>query len=306
MYGREKMWAETDWRRRLGYSLLGELHIPGRLRSWHVIAELRRRGLWNPAPLTLCDAGGGEGAFAYYVARRFPAWRVVVADNEPKTLDRADRIRRRLGLDNLEVVARDLCQPGEANAYDLVICADVLEHIDDDDRAVKHMAEALKPGGLMIVTSPSVPQPRHLPLVAWRERRIGFSPEDYGHVRQGYSLGRLAEVFANAGLDVDTVRYTFGRFGTLMFDVFFVTGDNRPNPLVFASLLPLYLALAKLDVVLPTRHGAAVLGVARKPPVPRAPLGRPDLQLVSHPGPDGAGSEDNPLQVGGMAEPARA
>lgn len=273
MYGREKRWGETDWRRRWGYTLLGELHFPGRLRAWHVIAELRRRGLWGPTPRALYDAGGGEGAFAYYVAHRFPAWQVVVADNEADTIARGRRIKQRLGLSNLEVREVDLREPGDEKTYDVVLCADVLEHILEDDRVVKHMTHALRPGGVLIVTAPSVPQPRHLRTVAWRERRIGFDPADYGHVRDGYSVDALHRLLDNAGLEVDAVRYTFGRAGTLMFDIFFTTGDNRPHPVVYGLLFPFYVLLAQIDLRLPSRHGAAVLGVARKP------LDRPSTTL---------------------------
>lgn len=264
MYGREKRWAESDWRRRLGYSLLGELHVPGRLRSWHVIRELRRRGLWTPAPRALYDAGGGEGALAYHVARRFPAWRVVVADNEPRTLARGRVIKERLGLGNLEVRAVDLRDPGDEAEYDVVVCADVLEHIEEDDRVVKHLSQALKPGGVLLVTSPSVPQPRHLPIVGWRERRIGFDAHAYGHVRQGYSERSLRRLFENSGLVTERIRFTFGPFGTLMFDLFFAAGDSRPNPALYLALFPLYVGLASLDVAVPSRRGAAILGVARK------------------------------------------
>jgi SAM-dependent methyltransferase len=265
MYGREKRWGESDWRRRLGYAVLGELHIPGRLRSWHVIRQLRRRGLWDPRPRALYDAGGGEGAFAFYLARRFPAWRVVVGDNEPRTIARALRIKRRLGLENLEVREVDLREPGDEAEYDVVICADVLEHIEEDAQVVKHLGHALKPGGILLVTSPSVPQPRHLPLVAWRERRIGFHPTDYGHVRPGYSETSLAHLFTEAGLESETIRFTFGACGTLMFDLFFASGDSRPNPLLYAALFPVYLGLSALDLTLPGRRGAAILGVARRP-----------------------------------------
>jgi SAM-dependent methyltransferase len=241
------------------------LHIPGRLRSWHVIRQLRRRGAWDPRPRALYDAGGGEGAFAYYVAQRFPAWRVVVADNEPRTIDRALRIKRQLGLGNLEVREADLRDPGDEAEYDIVVCADVLEHIEEDDRVVKHLGQALKPGGILLVTSPSVPQPQHLPLVAWRERRIGFQPIDYGHVRPGYTAASLAHLFRDAGLDVEEIGFTFGPCGTLMFDLFFASGDSRPNPLLYAALFPVYMGLAVLDVTFPARHGAAILGVARRP-----------------------------------------
>src|SRR5438046_9298360 len=91
MYGREKAWGESDRKRRLGYQLFGELHVPGRLRSWHVMKELRRRGLWNETPRALLDAGGGEGAFAYHVARRFPSWQAALVDHEPTTRERPPR-----------------------------------------------------------------------------------------------------------------------------------------------------------------------------------------------------------------------
>jgi 2-polyprenyl-3-methyl-5-hydroxy-6-metoxy-1,4-benzoquinol methylase len=266
LYGQEKAFGEADWRRRLGYRTVGEIHVPGRLRIWHVIKELRRLGLWNPRPLTVLDAGGGEGSFCYFMARRFPGWRVVLGDNAPSTLERAAAIRQALGLGNLELREMDLLDLGERETYDAIVCSDVLEHIEEDGRVVSNLAAALKPGGLLIVTSPSVPQPRHLPLVAWREERIAFTPEDYGHVRQGYSEADLERLFTNADLETERVRRTFGPFGTLMYDIFFVTGDSQPNPVVFAGLFPLYLGLSALDVMLPApQAGAAILGVARKP-----------------------------------------
>ena len=265
VYGSEKAWGEPDWKRRLGYRWLGELHIPGRLRSWFIVRALRGLGFWDHTPRSLYDAGGGEGAFAVHVARRFPSWRVVVADNEARTIERALRIKQALGLDNLEIREVDLREPGDEEAHDVVVCADVLEHIEDDEAVVRHLARALKPGGVLLVTSPSVPQPRHLPLVAWRERRIGFDPRDYGHVRAGYSEDRLRALFEGVGLRVESVRRTFGPAGTLMFDLFFVTGDSRPHPLVYLALFPLYIALAAVDVLLPSRRGAAVMGIARKP-----------------------------------------
>ena len=264
VYGREKALAEDDWRRRLGYRAIGEMHMPGRLRIWHVMKEMRRLGFWNGRPVRMLDAGGGEGAFAYHMARRFPAWTVVVADNADSTLERGRRIRDALGLQNLHVRRADLLDFDEEAAYDVIVCSDVLEHIEDDGRVMRGLARALRPGGAVILTSPGVPQPKHLPLVAWRERRIGFSPSDYGHVRQGYSEETLGGIIRDAGLDVERIRWTYGRFGTLMFDLFFVTGDSRPNPLVFAALFPLYMALSALDVALPARHGAGILGVGRK------------------------------------------
>ena len=49
-----------------------------------------------------------------------------------------------------------------------------------------------------------------------------------------------------------------------MFDLFFVTGDSRPHPLVYAALFPLYMGLSMVDVMGPARGGAAIFGIARK------------------------------------------
>ncbi len=265
LFGREKRFGEADWKRRLGYTLLGEMHIPGRLRVWHLIKVLRELGLWQPKPLAMLDAGGGEGAFAYNCARRFPAWQVVVADDEPETLARGRRIQAGLGLHNLQVQPVDLTDFHATACYDIVICSDVLEHIEDDETVVRNLACALKPGGVLCLTSPSIPQRRHLALVAWRERRIGFHPSQYGHVRDGYSTADMQHFLEANDLVVNTIRWTFGRFGTLMFDIFFVTGDNRPPLLAYAALFPVYLGLSALDVALPNRSGSAILAVGRKP-----------------------------------------
>ncbi len=47
--------------------------------------------------------------------------------------------------------------PFREGAFDLVVCMDVLEHLDDD-LALEEMAEVLKPGGELLVTVPASPR----------------------------------------------------------------------------------------------------------------------------------------------------
>jgi SAM-dependent methyltransferase len=74
--------------------------------------------------------------------------------------------------------ADSLNLPFADSAFDLVICAEVLEHIADDGRALSELARVLKPGGDLVV---SVPR-------AWPERICWRLAPDYsaangGHVR---------------------------------------------------------------------------------------------------------------------------
>jgi SAM-dependent methyltransferase len=217
-------------------------------------------------PVRLLEAGCGKGDLAVYLARRNPHWQVVGLELDPERLDRGRRAAQYLGLKNIEFRSGDLLDPMFDAEFDLILSADVLEHIEDDLAVLRNLCRALRPGGFVLVTSPSIPQRKHLRTVSWREKRIGFQPSDYGHVRDGYSREDLEGKFITAGgLPVDC-RFTFGFFGTLAFDLFFTIGDNRPNPLVYALMFPWLMALAGLDVAFPTRTGSAILAVAQRPP----------------------------------------
>ncbi len=141
----------------------------------------------------------------------------------------------------------------------------MLEHIEDDRGAMANLARALAPGGYLLLTFPSVPQRRHLKMVAWRERRIGFKPEDIGHVRPGYSPDMINGLAREVGLEPVKTVWTYGPFGNLAHDLFFVLGDSKPNPIVFAASLPFLLALSFLENHTPTRHGSGLLAIVRKP-----------------------------------------
>jgi len=262
--GEGKKYFEKDWKRRMAYSAFGEPHVPGWIRLQHVLRSIRSLPL-NGGPVRLLDAGCSRGDLMTYLAERNPHWKLFGLELEGDRVEMAESIGRRVNLKNVAYLRADICHLPFENEFDIVVCSDVLEHISDDRAAFLNLARALKPGGYLVVTSPSVPQPKHLASVAWRERRIGFCPSEYGHVREGYSVNDLKRLFEETGSEPVQIRHTYGPWGTLCFDLFFSIGDSRPNPLVFATLFPLLKALAYMDLHGVPAHGAAVLGIARKP-----------------------------------------
>lgn len=261
--GEGKKYVEKDWKRRAAYTLLGEPHVPGWIRLQHVLRSIGNLPL-NGKPVKLLDAGCSRGDLLTYLAERHPRWSLVGLELEGDRIEMAETIRRRVNAQNVSYLRADICHLPFRNEFDVVICSDVMEHIPDDKAAFLNLTQALKPGGYLLITSPSVPQPRHLRSVAWREQRVGFEPSEYGHVRDGYSTDRLKSLFEEAGADPIEIRYTYGRWGTLSFDLFFSIGDNHPNPIVFAGVYPLLKTLAYMDLYNEPAHGAAVLGVAQK------------------------------------------
>jgi len=85
--------------------------------------------------------------------------------------------------------------PFVPDTFDTVLCSEVIEHIVDDQQAVKELARVLKPGGRLIISVP-VP-PGNIDL------------DEYGHKREGYTPEGLRILLKDQGLKVQTVDFCF-------------------------------------------------------------------------------------------------
>jgi SAM-dependent methyltransferase len=84
--------------------------------------------------------------------------------------------------------------PLRPETFDLITCIDVLEHLDDDVRAISEVHRVLRPGGLLVA---SVPAFRAL----W-----GDHDTLYGH-RRRYRTGEIRDKLEAAGFVVDRASY---------------------------------------------------------------------------------------------------
>jgi SAM-dependent methyltransferase len=73
------------------------------------------------------------------------------------------------------------------DSFDVVVCTEVLEHIDQWRRAIRNINAILKPGGLLIFSSPSQGFPYHsFPHDYWR-----FEQEDLPAIFANYTIDRI-------------------------------------------------------------------------------------------------------------------
>ena len=79
-------------------------------------------------------------------------------------------------------------------AFSRVAVVDMLEHVPDDEAFAAELARITKPGGRLVVNTP------HLKATALRRLRhaLGQTDEKHGHLRPGYTLGRLHALFGSA------------------------------------------------------------------------------------------------------------
>ena len=92
------------------------------------------------------DVGAGAGSVARWLAGRVgPQGHVVATDLNPRFLVGH-------GLSNLEVRRHDLLEDElEGALYDLVHCRALLMHLPDPNRALRRLADAVRPGGWLLV-----------------------------------------------------------------------------------------------------------------------------------------------------------
>ncbi len=156
----------------------------------------------------------GPGSGLYLPLLAVLAEHVVVTDIEPSFLERA---RQRLGgYGNAEFVVDDITATRLPVAtFDLILCTEVMEHIEDWRAALASMARLLRPGGALVLSMPQPHSPLELmgkvalrPAVIKVVRAIYREPiSETGHISL-VSAPRLDEELAADGLRVEQRAWT--------------------------------------------------------------------------------------------------
>ena len=120
-----------------------------RARARLTLALLHQLGVRSPA--RVLDAGCGWGTTLEALEHR--GYRAAGMDISRRSLERLDRPGRELYVADL---TRDLT--GNANGFEAVLALDVIEHIDDDRAAVTRLGRLVRPGGVVILSVPALPQ----------------------------------------------------------------------------------------------------------------------------------------------------
>lgn len=114
-----------------------------------LLAVLRTYLPKNTHPLKVLDAGCGTGINLQLLSEFGD---VTGVDASPEAIgfchQRGETHVRQARMEHL---------PCEDHTYDLVTALDVLEHIEDDGKALSEMVRVCKPGGYLLITVPGFP-----------------------------------------------------------------------------------------------------------------------------------------------------
>jgi SAM-dependent methyltransferase len=138
----------------------------------------------------------------------------------------------------VKFVVGDLTRYVEPEKYDLAISVDVMEHILEDVQVFKNIHASLRPGGMLLISTPSDQGGSDV----HGDDESSFIEE---HVRDGYNIVEIEEKLRGAGFSRVEARYQYGTPGKISWRLsmkypILMLGVSK----IFFVLLPLYYLIA--------------------------------------------------------------
>ncbi len=104
------------------------------------------------------DIGSGVGTLDFYLA--FQGKNILGIEISERAVEVAKRSLKIFNLQNkIKFIRGDFFNLRLNKTYDLVICSEVLEHLKDDQAAIKKIYDLTKKNGLVMITVPSLNAP---------------------------------------------------------------------------------------------------------------------------------------------------
>ncbi len=235
------------------------------LRSWHVrktIKEIFPKG----DKKIIFDAGMGFGQYTYFMAKYFKGAEILAVDVKKEQVEDCNYFFGKIGFNNVEFKVEDLTKISYKDKFDFILNVDVMEHIVEDELVLKNFTNALKPGGILLINTPSNLGGSD----AHDEHDESFIEE---HARNGYSKEEIISKLENAGLKLHSFKYTYGKFGNISWRFgikypILIAGISK----ILILILPIYyiftiwfvLLFMWFDLISDNKEGTGIVVTAEK------------------------------------------
>ncbi len=237
------------------------------LRTWYVKRELKeiRKNLGDKE-INIYDAGTGFGQYTYFMVNQLKPNKIYSVDvKEDWIKDNKDFFARK-NIDSVSFGIEDLTKINHQNKFDLIVCVDVMEHIEDDVKVFENYYAALKQGGYVLINTPSI----YGGSDAHEDDDESFIGE---HARLGYSDADLKEKLSSVGFNEFYFRYAYGFWGDKAWrlaikypmlllnvsKVFFLV-----LPVYYLITFPFAFVMMFLDYSIKNKVGTGITFIARK------------------------------------------
>jgi SAM-dependent methyltransferase len=257
-----KVFNKHPFLRKLFYRMLDLLL----LRTWHVKREVKNWAKNQPGNVEILDAGSGFGQYVYYLSRMNKNWKIRGVDVKQEQIDDCSAFFSKINKPNVSFAYADLTKYNEENKFQLVLSVDVMEHILEDVEVFKNLHKAMKPGGMLLISTPS--------------DQGGSDVHDHDHesfidehVRDGYNIDEIQTKLKTAGFSKSEAKYSYGSPGkiswklTMKYPILMLNATKLSFiilPFYYLLVFPFGLILNYFDVAFRHNTGTGLIVKAWK------------------------------------------
>ena len=209
----------------------------------------------------------GFGQYSWWMAKHRKKWKITAADIKSEQVAECNRFFNSCQIsDRVKAIEADLVQFRQPDTFNLILCVDVMEHIEEDTVVFNNFFASLLPGGKLIISTPSDQGGSDV----HGENEESFIGE---HVRDGYSIKDITEKLSSAGFSYINVLYTYGIPGSIAwrlsmkYPVVMLSWTRLMLiilPFYYIVVMPFCLVLNYLDVIKKHKRGTGLLVTAVK------------------------------------------
>ncbi len=196
----------------------------------------------------LLDAGCAWGMLLFELskARRLHSFELFGVDLSVDSLRDAVRLAGVVNTDYFHPVAADVrFLPFADNSFNRALCAEVLEHVENDGLVLREFRRTLQRDGRLVVTVPNTNQ-----KTSWVSTS---SMVLFDHVREGYPPEDLRRLMERHGFSVLEQHMAGNLFGATAWEVSFrflsLFKPLAARSIIEALTFPVFYAIAKLDLL---------------------------------------------------------
>lgn len=221
--------------RKLFYRLLDLLL----LRTWHIKKAIRIWKKEHKDTTNILDAGSGFGQYSYYLSKQSKNWNILGVDVKMEQIEDCNQFFGQIDKsEQVKFEFADLTKFSKTEEYDMILSVDVMEHILEDVVVFKNFHQALKKGGLVLISTPSDQGGSDV----HDEDDHSFIDE---HVRDGYNINEIEDKLKGAGFSRVEANYSYGTPGkiswklSMKFPILLLNASK-----LFFIILPFYYIIA--------------------------------------------------------------
>ncbi len=157
--------------------------------------------LINVAPEQIFEIGCGSGATGMAIKQKFPDVRYIGMDSNKEAAEIAQTRLDKVIVSDIEKIPLDTFGL-EKECFDLIICADILEHLYDPWKILHGLRDYLTPDGKILASIPNVQYINHIINFLhgnWKYDDNGLL--DVTHIRF-FTLNEIAKMFTGTGYNI--------------------------------------------------------------------------------------------------------